>query len=186
MNETTAVSGMIADLIRALHFPSFLAGYFTAFVMMLAGLLIAFEVRVRLDARRDERLRLRREILAALVEHERPGREIRRAVDRGRSRSLDSFYQLMMGLEDDGLVEGFYFAADYADNGTPLKERAYRITSEGRETIEDEIAEPVGPAVQAVAPADGKCPACGGAPFPRGDGLEQYRCTRCDAWIPPL
>ena len=68
--------------------------------------------------------------LGVLLHGERAGREIRDfAVRFGVRRSVAAFYQMMAGLERDGLVQGWYEPARVGDQ--PVVERRYRITPAG-------------------------------------------------------
>jgi DNA-binding PadR family transcriptional regulator len=69
-------------------------------------------------------------VLAALMEGERSGRDIRgRLSKEGIPKSGPAFYQLMARMEEAGLVEGRY--ADVVIDDQVVKERRYTITGTG-------------------------------------------------------
>lgn len=71
-------------------------------------------------------------VLAQLRGGERAGRDIRETLKRFRVRqSGPAFYQMMARLEKARLAEGWY-TQDVVD-GQVIKERRYRITTEGRQ-----------------------------------------------------
>ena len=72
-------------------------------------------------------------VLEALRESERPGRLIRESLtELGVRQSGPAFYQMMARLEDAGLVAGRY--DQKVVDGQIIKERAYRISPEGKTT----------------------------------------------------
>lgn len=122
----------LAGLIPALDFTSFLVGYAVATAAFLFTLWIPY----RFARREDDRRCLRRAILAALAGREadgRTGREVRKLVDPKSSWGLAGFYFIMKGLEDDGLVEGWYQQTLIDEQ--VVRERAYQITPRGREEL---------------------------------------------------
>ena len=69
-------------------------------------------------------------VLSALGGRERPGREIREALQRERVRhSLPAFYQMMSRMQDAGLVEARFVRADV--EGQAVQERWYKATGAG-------------------------------------------------------
>lgn len=69
-------------------------------------------------------------VLGMLRAGERPGRHVRRALQRhGISRSAPAFYQMMARLEDAGFVTGAY--DQKIVDGQIIKERRYTLTPAG-------------------------------------------------------
>jgi DNA-binding PadR family transcriptional regulator len=69
-------------------------------------------------------------VLGLLRAGERPGRHLRRALQRrGVSRTGPAFYQMMARLEDAGLVAGAY--DQKVVEGQIIKERRYTLTDAG-------------------------------------------------------
>ena len=75
-------------------------------------------------------------ILAALLDGELPGRQLRQVMaDEGAKKSAPAFYQLMARLEDAKFVEGRY--EQKVVDGQVLKERVYTLTGGGSQVLED-------------------------------------------------
>jgi DNA-binding PadR family transcriptional regulator len=71
-------------------------------------------------------------VLGALRAGSRPGRHVRRALEkRGVRRTAPAFYQMMARLEDAGLVDGAY--DQKIVDGQIIKERRYTLTAAGEQ-----------------------------------------------------
>ena len=82
------------------------------------------------DARLPPLTHLQFLILSTLADGNRPGREVRAALETfGVARTAAAFYQLMARLEGAGLVEGWYEQVTVGDQA--VTERRYRITRDG-------------------------------------------------------
>ena len=73
-------------------------------------------------------------LLTALLDSERPGRELRDLLaQEGHRKSGPSFYQLMSRLEDAKFVKGRY--DQKVVEGQIIKERVYKITASGSAAV---------------------------------------------------
>ena len=83
-------------------------------------------------------------VLASLGGRERPGREIRKALEaKGHSSSSQAFYKAMSRLEDEGLIEGWSEQVEVVDNrGTKrlVTERRYRLLALGADAYNTQTA----------------------------------------------
>lgn len=70
-------------------------------------------------------------VVSQLLRRPARGRELRAALkSAGASQSAPAFYQFMAGLEDAGLVEGWY--EQQTVDRQIIRERHYRLRAEGR------------------------------------------------------
>lgn len=70
-------------------------------------------------------------LIAALLDGERSGRDLRKLLEReGHRKSSPAFYQLMARLEDAKLVTGTY--KQKVVEGQIIKERVYAVTEAGK------------------------------------------------------
>lgn len=76
--------------------------------------------------------RVRSLVLASLADSGRTARELRATLaEHGVRQSLPAFFEMMAGLEDDGLVTGRDELRDRG--GQTFQERAYEITAAGQD-----------------------------------------------------
>jgi DNA-binding PadR family transcriptional regulator len=75
-------------------------------------------------------------LLTALLDGERPGRELRTLLEsEGHKKSGPAFYQLMARMEDAKLVKGRY--EQKVVEGQIIKERVYTVTGAGTAAVAD-------------------------------------------------
>ena len=75
-------------------------------------------------------------LLAALLDGERSGRDLRELLGReGHKKSLPAFYQLMARMEDSRMVKGRY--EQKIVEGQIIKERVYKVTGAGATACDD-------------------------------------------------
>ena len=88
------------------------------------------------DARLPPLTHLQFLILSTLADGNRPGREVRAALETfGVARTAAAFYQLMARLEGAGLVEGRYEQVIAGDQA--VTERRYTLKPAGRKLVEE-------------------------------------------------
>jgi DNA-binding PadR family transcriptional regulator len=88
------------------------------------------------DARLPPLTHLQFLILSTLAEGDRPGRDVRAALETfGVTRTAAAFYQLMARLEGAGFVEGWYEQVVVGDQA--VTERRYTLKPAGRKLVEE-------------------------------------------------
>lgn len=88
------------------------------------------------DARLPPLTHLQFLILSTLTDDDRPGRDVRAALETfGVSRTAAAFYQLMARLESAGLVEGWYEQVTVGDQA--VTERRYTLKPAGRKLVDE-------------------------------------------------
>ncbi len=93
-------------------------------------------------------------VLDALGAKERPGREVReRLAERGVAKTGPAFYRLMARLEEAGFLTGKYHQKTVL--GQHLRERRYRIASDGEAALNAARAFYRAPVLDRLSPAAG-------------------------------